>query len=223
MSNFSTLLQSLNLPANLCKPTPALPRCLSNKINPFLQLKEKLSWQNLTHRFHLCFLLVCSITHYGKCPCMGELSPVTLKLNLVVYHNCQFKYLPMWVHLYSNPVPRKPVLFPLRFLAPHWESMHVMCIYMQQTFYSQTYIHTYTHTHTQSSLCMHVCPKCTLSCTLLFLFISYWLNSCELSLVLFVSPWESLSFTPCLPSLFLDLLLTLNHTKDVWNKMIKWH
>ena len=26
-------------------------------------------------------LLVCSITLYGKCPCVGELSPVTLKWN----------------------------------------------------------------------------------------------------------------------------------------------
>ena len=50
------------------KPTPALPRYLSNnKINTSLQSKEKPSWQILTHCFHLWFFLVCSITHYGKC------------------------------------------------------------------------------------------------------------------------------------------------------------
>ena len=60
-------------------PTPALPRCLSNKINTSLRSKEKPSTRNLTQNFHLWFALVCSITHYGKCPCVGELSPVTLK------------------------------------------------------------------------------------------------------------------------------------------------
>ena len=59
-------------------PTPALPRCLSNKINTSLRSKEKSSTRNLMQSFHLWFALVCSITHYGKCPCVGELSPVTL-------------------------------------------------------------------------------------------------------------------------------------------------
>ena len=27
----------------------------------------------------LWFVLVCSIIHYGKCPCVGELSPITLR------------------------------------------------------------------------------------------------------------------------------------------------
>ncbi|MCG8621206.1 MAG: hypothetical protein MJE68_04270, partial [Proteobacteria bacterium] len=57
---------------------PALPRCLSNKINTSLRSKEKPSTGNLTQSFNLRFALVCSITHYGKCPCVGELSPVTL-------------------------------------------------------------------------------------------------------------------------------------------------
>ena len=33
---------------------------------------------NLMQSFHLRFALVCSITHYGKCPCVGELPPITL-------------------------------------------------------------------------------------------------------------------------------------------------
>ena len=60
------------------KPIPALPRCPSNKINTYFQSKETPSLWNLTHRFHLWFFLVCSITDYGDCPCVGELSPVTL-------------------------------------------------------------------------------------------------------------------------------------------------
>ena len=60
-------------------PTPALPRCPSNKINTALRSKEKPSRWKLMHRFHLWFVLACSITHYGKCPCMGKLSPVTLR------------------------------------------------------------------------------------------------------------------------------------------------
>ena len=38
-----------------CKPTPALPRCPSNKINTTLQSKELPSSWNLMHRFHLWF------------------------------------------------------------------------------------------------------------------------------------------------------------------------
>ena len=60
--------------------TPALPRCPSNKINTSLRSKEKPSRQKLTHRFHLWFVLACSITHYGKCPCVGELSPARVTL-----------------------------------------------------------------------------------------------------------------------------------------------
>ena len=60
--------------------TPALPRCPSNEINTSLWSKEKPSRRKLTHHFHLWFVLACSITHYGKCLCMGELSPITLIL-----------------------------------------------------------------------------------------------------------------------------------------------
>ena len=59
-------------------PTQALPRCLSNMINTSLRSKEKPSRRNLTCCFYLWFVLVCSITHYGKCPCMDKLSPITL-------------------------------------------------------------------------------------------------------------------------------------------------
>ena len=50
---------------------------LIRKILPYGQ-KEKPARQNLTHRFHLWFVLVCSITNYGKCLYVGKLSPVTL-------------------------------------------------------------------------------------------------------------------------------------------------
>ena len=55
-----------------------IPRCLSNKIDTSLRSNEKPSRQNFTHCFHLWFVFVCSITHYGKCPCMCKLSPITL-------------------------------------------------------------------------------------------------------------------------------------------------
>ena len=63
-------------------PFPALPRCLSNKIITSLLSKQKPARWNLTHFFHLWFVLVCSVTHYGICLCVGELSPVTYDLIL---------------------------------------------------------------------------------------------------------------------------------------------
>ena len=56
--------------------TSALPRCLSNKINNSL-------WSKRSHQAKLdapFSFVVCRgmLTHYGKCLCLGELSPVTL-------------------------------------------------------------------------------------------------------------------------------------------------
>ena len=55
------------------KPIPALPWCPSTKINASLWSKEMPSSWNLTHCFPL-FFLVCSITDYGECPCVGEVT-----------------------------------------------------------------------------------------------------------------------------------------------------
>ena len=51
----------------------AMHTCLSNN---FLRSKAKLDTP-----FFICgFVLACSITHHGKCPCMGELSAITLMM-----------------------------------------------------------------------------------------------------------------------------------------------
>ena len=36
--------------------------------------------RSFTQSSHLRFALVCSITHYGKCPCMGDTVTCNLKL-----------------------------------------------------------------------------------------------------------------------------------------------
>ena len=74
---------------------PALPRCPSNKINTSLQSKEAPSSWKLMHRFHLWFFLVCSITDYGECLCVGKLSPVTLthhSISPLIYNFYQAKF-----------------------------------------------------------------------------------------------------------------------------------
>jgi hypothetical protein len=67
-------------------PTLALPRCLSNKISTSLRSKEKPSMRNLTHRFHLWFVLVC----WGMPVRGANLSPVA-RNTIAVCHSC---YLP---------------------------------------------------------------------------------------------------------------------------------
>ena len=71
------------------KPIPALPRCPSNKINTSFRSKGTPSLWNLTHHFHLWLFLVCSIIDYGDCPCVGELSPVTLIKFLHCIYQCE--------------------------------------------------------------------------------------------------------------------------------------
>ena len=78
-------------------PTPALPRCPSNKINTSLRSKEKLSRRKLMHSFHLWFVLACFIIlTMGKCPCVGELSPITLK---ALCHNIRAIFSKLMSHV----------------------------------------------------------------------------------------------------------------------------
>ena len=68
-------------------PTPALPRCLSNKVNIFLRSKEKPATQKLTHRFHNCVVCLGKLYYLlWEMPrvYMGELSPVTLKIYFLI-------------------------------------------------------------------------------------------------------------------------------------------
>ena len=79
-SQLSYLVRSSRQVAFKFIPTPALPRCLSNKINTTLQSKEKPAVRKL-HCFPMWFVLVCSIYSLWETSVGGR--TVTHNLNIV--------------------------------------------------------------------------------------------------------------------------------------------